>query len=385
MIMSLSHPEKSEVLIIGGGPAGAACAIRLRQHGIGVQIAEKAAFPRSKVCGCCLGGAGLGALEQLGLSEWAADVGIPVGRWVGAFDGRRVEVTLPRGRVISRELLDTQLLQTARTLGAVVDQPCVAEARQQNESGVPVELHWQRNAISVVHSYAVAVIASGLNAGSHGRQLPWLQTPHGPYGAGLTLPPERVVLNDAASSQPGTIYMACEDKGYVGLVVLPDGRVDVAAALYRLPQSRPRRRQYPRVQPAAQVAAILRRSSLADLDILPQDGLTATPLLRRRRLAGRGRMIAIGDAAGYVEPFTGEGMTWGMLSGIAAADLIAATDSWNSLGEKWQRQESRLLENRRRKCRWMTTALRSSLVRRTAGATLSRFPALAKPLVAGLD
>ena len=436
--MLLSSPANLRVLIIGGGPAGSACAIRLRQHGIGVEIAEKSTFPRPKVCGCCLGGAGLAALEQLGQLEWVADAGVAVRRWVGSFDGRRVEIGLPRGRIISRELLDAQLLQTARSLGAVVHQPCMATVLQQNGDGVAVELQWHRRGRTAAppserrlagratptrpaerdplaerdslaesyplaeacqqdepsestRTYAAAVVAAGLNAGSLGDELPWLQTPHGPFGVGLTLPADRVVLRDAASSQPGTIYMGCDADGYVGLVVLPDGRVDIAAALNRpsrlnrTPRTGRRGPQHSHGKPGDRVAAILRRSSLAEVSIGPRDGAAATPPLRRRRLAGRGRLIAIGDAAGYIEPFTGEGMAWAMLSGIAAADLIAETKACNSLGETWQRRASRLLESRRRRCRWMTTALRSSLIRHTAGAMLSRFPSLAQPLVVGLD
>lgn len=59
--------KQSPILVIGGGIAGASCALRLRQHGIDVLVAEKVAFPRAKVCGCCIGGAGLASLEQLSL------------------------------------------------------------------------------------------------------------------------------------------------------------------------------------------------------------------------------------------------------------------------------------------------------------------------------
>jgi flavin-dependent dehydrogenase len=111
-----------------------------------------------------------------------------------------------------------------------------------------------------------------------------------------------------------------------------------------------------------------------------------TPPLRRTRAAGRGRVLAIGDAAGYVEPFTGEGMTWAMRSGIAAAGVIAAgVGDLSRVGDEWNRQLSELLRGRKLACRTVTALLRWSLARRIAAAALSRWPALANPLIRGLS
>ncbi|MEM1068067.1 MAG: hypothetical protein AAGI63_04165, partial [Planctomycetota bacterium] len=95
--------------------------------------------------------------------------------------------------------------------------------------------------------------------------------------------------------------------------------------------------------------------------------------------------LAIGDAAGYVEPFTGEGMTWAAESAIAAADFIASQNDWSDLGDRWNHQSRSLLRRKKLACRAITTTLRSASVRRFAGVLLSQWPSLAHPLVQSLN
>src|SRR5919199_1670186 len=56
-----------DVLVIGAGPAGAAAARRLAQHGLDVALVDRSEFPRDKVCGDALIPDALRALEQLSL------------------------------------------------------------------------------------------------------------------------------------------------------------------------------------------------------------------------------------------------------------------------------------------------------------------------------
>ena len=49
--------------------------MQLAERDIEVHLAEKAAFPRDKVCGCCLGGSGIETLDKLGLADWTT------GKW----------------------------------------------------------------------------------------------------------------------------------------------------------------------------------------------------------------------------------------------------------------------------------------------------------------
>ena len=357
------------ILIIGGGPAGAACAIQLAARGIAVEIVERAAFPRTKVCGCCLGGSGIQTLAELGLKEWALAKGERIDSWRGCIDSREVRLPLPAGIAISREALDTKLLSFAEQHGVLVRHECTARIEsRESVHGQPVTV--SLNGIS--KSYQCIVLAVGLN-GVGQSILPWTEVPNGPFGLSFTVDPSPHI-------QRGTIYMVCDSDGYVGLVQLESGRVDIAAALRSGAQAAKH------ASPFQRVRRMLAASPLSALDFLGATKLMTTPPLRRSRVAGAGRFMAIGDSAGYVEPFTGEGMTWAMKSGIAAADFISQQyDALQHIGDQWAPLAANLLRSRKRTCRAITSALGWTPTRRLIGLGLFAAPALAKPLVARLN
>lgn len=371
-----NHKSSRRVLVIGGGVAGSACGLRLRARGIDVTIAEQAVFPRDKVCGCCLGGAGLQALDDLGLAAAVCDAGVATRRWQASLGGRRIDIPLPTGVAISRRVLDCQLLDAAHQAGAEVLTACRATIESIGPGQVVASLEdvpQQRSA-----AFDVVVLASGLNAsggkipGGLGRHLPWQVSPHGPYGIAFSAICDQV--------EPGIIYMACDEDGYVGLVRLEDGRVDIAAALNSGSKAAAAG------TPKDRVEAILARSELPKFALDDVSTVMTTPPLRRRRSAGAGRLLAVGDAAGYIEPFTGEGMTWAMRSGIEAAETIASCgDDLSLVGQCWDRRQASLLRGKKLACRAVTTALRSPWLRRAAGGALSTWPKLASPLIRSLN
>lgn len=357
------------ILVIGAGVSGSACAIRLRRHGIQVVLAEQAVFPRTKVCGCCLGGAGLQTLEQLSLRSWVQQVGERTQSWQASIGGKLVELELPEGVAISRQALDTKLLETADQAGAEVHSACTAKIVNVQNRAVVASL--QEDGKVTEHEFSAVVVAAGLRASSVQQMLPWYESPHGPFGVSFTADPESRI-------EAGVIYMACDEDGYVGLVQLEDGRIDIAAALASGGEAAGAG------TPIQRVEAILERSSFPDWEFRQRSVVMTTPPLRRTRKAGSGRVLAIGDAAGYVEPFTGEGMTWGMQSGIAAADLLATVPA-DQAGEAWETRVAGLLRTPKRNCRIVTTALRYRIARQAAAQMLSRFPGVATPLIRSLN
>ena len=358
------------VLVIGGGVAGAVCALRLRQHGFDVHLAEKASFPRAKICGCCLGGTGLSVLELVDLKSWVLEHGETIDSWIGSLGGQRVEISTPDGVAISRERLDTEMLDRVRNSGVIVHCPVTATVDSLESDFVTVRL-CDSNAVETTMEYELVVVASGLNAAGANRLLPWTESPHGPFGTSF--------FANTCNFPRGTIGMAVDQDGYVGVVCLEDGRLDVAAALVSgsVAQSAGR--------PLERTLAILERSSLSLGHVTPISEVMVTPPLRRNRLAGIQRLAAIGDASGYVEPFTGEGMTWGMMSGYEIADRIAhSRGQLEKFGDQWCKHQRQLLASRRRNCRLLTTLLQSSFARSCAGHLLSRLPILAKPITSKL-
>lgn len=362
--------KQSPILVIGGGIAGASCALRLRQHGMEVLVAEKVTFPRAKVCGCCIGGAGLASLKQLSLSQWVLDTGVPTRRWRASIGGKQIELALPGGVAISRKALDTKLLASAGDAGASISMPCRATLDSVDDNRVLATL--QIGQLQEQRDFAAVVVASGLNASGLQQILPWRELPNGPFGVSLTASSESI--------EAGVIYMACDDDGYVGLVRLEDGRVDIAAALASGSAAASKR------SPRERIDAILAASEFAAWTLEDPSVVMTTPPLRRTRTAGAGRVLAIGDAAGYVEPFTGEGMTWAMQSGIAAADLIATSiDGLSVVGQSWDHELHGLLRRKKQTCRVVTAALRWPVARRAVAQTLANWPSLATPLIRSLS
>ncbi|MEL6111026.1 MAG: NAD(P)/FAD-dependent oxidoreductase, partial [Planctomycetota bacterium] len=358
-----SSPAK-RVLVIGGGVAGSACAMTLARRGVDVMLIERAEFPRNKVCGCCLGPLGVRALESLGVAEKARSRSEVTARWIGAFDGRRVELTLPHGLAISRSELDPILVDAAQSAGAAFYEQTAARVVEVSEQDVRVSIDDGRR--SEDDSFDAVVLASGLNAHGGAGLLPWLEKPSGPFGVSFLAETRDRRL------ERGAIYIACDSAGYVGLVRLQDGTVDVAAALRHDPAMTR--------SPTDRINQILRSSGFEFGDLKPLGPVMTAPRLRRRRRAGEGRLIAIGDAAGYVEPFTGEGMTWAMCSGIAAGNLIADIAP-QDLGTRWSHLHESELSPRQGICRRIASALESRWKRRVAAGILTTLPSLSKPLL----
>jgi menaquinone-9 beta-reductase len=116
---------RRDVVIVGGGPAGAALAIRLARLGHDVLVLDRERFPRSKPCGECLNPAAVAELDQLGVlpAVRALPHEILEGWRIAAPSGHAFTGRFPRprtGLAVRRALLDRLLLDEARRAGAEV-------------------------------------------------------------------------------------------------------------------------------------------------------------------------------------------------------------------------------------------------------------------------
>jgi hypothetical protein len=165
--------------------------------------------------------------------------------------------------------------------------------------------------------------------------------------------------------------------GYVGVTTIEDGRLDVAAALD------------PEFVKAAGGLGPAAATILDEAGLLPLPGLASgpwkgTPLLTRRtpRPAAE-RLFVLGDAAGYVEPFTGEGIGWALTAAVAVTDLaVRAVHSWQSaLANEWSNCYRKSIAQRQRTCRLLARVLRSTMATKALVGTLSWVPGLARPVM----
>ena len=368
--------ETWDVTVVGAGPAGSLAARQLAQLGNRVLLVDKAAFPRGKVCGCCLNQNSQASLQAAGLGDLVSGLGgVPINRFRIGAGSQHAELPLHGTVSLSRQAFDTALVTAAIEAGAAFLPQ--TEARLGATTGDRRRLKLRhaehRDELQTRVLLAADGVGSGLMKGSAGVGSSVRE--HSRLGAGV------IVNRDVADYRRGTIYMACGRHGYVGLVRLEDNRLDIAAALDRRP-----------LQEAGGMGVLAARiicdAHFPEVPGLAQLKWQGTPFLTRR--AGRvyaDNAFLIGDAAGYVEPFTGEGMAWALASGLAVAPIAhRAVDAWSpALGEEWSRAHRRVVRGRQWLCRSLSRGLRHP--RLTCGVIrfVSRFPVLARPLTRALS
>lgn len=190
-------------------------------------------------------------------------------------------------------------------------------------------------------------------------------------GLGAVFPP------NAGPFETGVIQMAVGEGGYVGMVRVEDGSLNVAAAVD--PDSLKEAGS-----PEATNASILREGDWPPLPGSPPDGRKGTPELTRRPLRpGPERLFAVGDASGYVEPFTGEGIFWALSGAQFLAPFAAqVTDVWEpALLDGWTSAHARSIGRAQRLCRATSWVIARPLLSRALLRVLRNHPRLANPLV----
>ena len=353
-----------DVAVIGAGPAGSVAAQQLRKRGLSTLLIDRAQFPRRKVCGSCLNQNALAALGAAGLGELPARLGAVPLRFIQlCANGRGANLRWPGGVSLSRGALDAELIREAIRAGAAFLPGTRATMGDTVGEFRTVEL--EANTLQA----RVVLVADGLNGQVAGEAVDGSL-----IGAGTMLdevPPW---------CEPGTVAMATAPGGYVGAVIVEGGRLDVAAAFdAAFVRSRGG------LGPAAM--DVLRTAGLPDFGPIRNADWKGTPALTRtsRHIAGP-RWFAIGDAAGYVEPFTGEGIGWALASALAVAPLAArGVAAWDGdLVKGWSQAHRRAVGRRQVACRAIAWALRRPRLCATAVRVLQFAPRMASPVIGTL-
>lgn len=360
--------EPWDAVVVGAGPAGSVAARELARDGLKVLLVDKSQFPRRKVCGCSLNAAAIGSLERLGLGQVLRDA-VPLNGVRLATAGRFADIRLPGGVALSREAFDAALIREAIAAGAEFLPGTSAKLG-------PCERDFRTVRLAELSVRARVVIAADGLAGSFTAtdgNAPIVRDA-ARIGAGT--------IADHAPSfyTPGTIFMAVSRGGYVGLVRLEDGQLDIAAAF----DSASIRDCGGLGAAAVRVLESSGFPAISGLKALPWKG---TPALTRHatRVAGE-RWFAVGDAAGYVEPFTGEGMAWAIAGAAALAPIAARATNWNPrLADEWTAAHARVVRQKQGICRAAAWVLRSPLLCRLSVTALSLAPRLAGPVVGRLN
>lgn len=350
----MPDPLRTDVCIIGGGPGGCSAALKLAQYGVSVVLVEKAVFPRDKVCGDALSGKVMRTLERLdsalaaevkadraAMASWGVTFVAPSGRALRVPFSRTTGLGEAPGAILPRLRFDDLLFQRVkRTSGITVlegtaakrfervhdgwriglsaagspvsdstatDQPGFAARRRPAEDNAPSTLHPR-----------LLIDASGANSqfARHVAALPMEPKHHAAgvraYFSGVgDLDPqgfiELIFLKDLL---PGYLWVfpLPEGRANVGLGlrsdVVRERRIDLKALLVKLVTTHPR---------------LKGRFTNAQMEGGVQ-GMGLPLASKRRALSGDGYLL-VGDAGHLIDPFTGEGISHAMISGVYAADV----------------------------------------------------------------
>ncbi len=363
-----------EVVVVGAGPAGSLVARELARLGSRVLLLDRDTFPRWKVCGACfspgaqriLGGVGLGHLpRKLGA--------VPLGTLVLRGWGRSARVPLEGTLGLSRRALDLALQEAAAEAGSEV--LTGAHVRWAGRSAEAAHLEVRHPSGGFRVSARLVVAADGLRSGLMAQAgLPGAGPGNrggGKVGVGAVFP------GSTSAYEPGRIHMVVGSKGYVGLAPTEDGALNVAAAL-TLQTLREAG------SPGEVVRGILEEARAPPLEGEPVEGWRGTPGLGSRppRLGGE-RILAVGDAAGFPEPFTGEGMSWALAGAVTLAPLaLEAVGDWDPrIPRRWEALFRGSVYRAQRLSRGVAWTLRRPLLSRRLIRLLHHFPAVAVPLV----
>jgi geranylgeranyl reductase family protein len=321
--------ETREVVVVGGGPAGSATSIFLKQLGHDVVLLDEARFPRDKVCG-----EGISPEAWRLLSAMGADVSV---RALEPHRLRGMTIVSPNGTSFSgdyrgstvtgfalrRESFDQALLETARKSGVEVREGRRVSSLLFDDGLVA--------GVQVDDGDGVMAIRSRLVVGADGRRSVVARR--------LGLLAEHPRLRKFAVrgywegveglQERGEMHVT--RGGYCGIAPLSPTGANVTFVIDRRD-----------MKPAAGGLEVFYRRLLLDrwprlAERLARAALTAVPraigplALEARRVSVPGALL-VGDSAGFYDPFTGEGVTLALRSAELAAQVSHAALRSRQLG-----------------------------------------------------
>ena len=324
----MTRSSSSDVLVVGGGPSGAACAYWLAEAGHDVTLIERKHYPREKTCGDGLTPRSVHQLEQMGLADELSHHHRFVGLRSIAF-GRTIEMQWPTvpgmpnyGYVITRADLDELVARRAEKAGArvleghealepVVDRGLVRGAVvRDKDSGVVSDL-----------TARYVVVADGANS-RFGRALGTSRNRDYPLGMAI-----RGYFESPRHDEPWIeSHLDIRDKagnvlpGYGWFFPVGDGRVNVGIGLLSTFN------QWKAVNTTHLMEAFV--------DYAPRSWGLSPETACGPPTGGRLPMglsvgphagptyLVVGDAGGAINPFNGEGIAYAYETGRMAAEAV---------------------------------------------------------------
>jgi menaquinone-9 beta-reductase len=319
-----STPTRTDVLVVGAGPAGSAAAAWAARAGLDVVLADAAVFPRDKTCGDGLTPRAIGELQRLGLEDWLRAHTVNQGLRAHGF-GQILHLpwpggTLPSwGSAVARTELDDHLRTTAIKAGAeAIDGARAVDVRR--EGGRVAAVVFRSGSETFEIECERVVVADGVRS---------------PLGKVLG----REWHRDTVYAVAGRSYVASEMsddpwisshlelRGEDGEIlsgygwIFPLGTGEVNLGIGSLATSK--RPANVAVKPLMQHYADERREDFQLTGELRAPTSALLPMGGAVSHVAGPNWALIGDAAACVNPLNGEGIDYGLESGRMVAEVLA--------------------------------------------------------------
>ncbi len=311
--------RSADVVVVGGGPAGALAAITLARHGVATLLLDKKRFPRDKPCG---GGIRYGVLRRF------PDLAGYLGQRVALHEIRRVRMESPAGARVVAELAEPLFL-TFRRLefdAALLDR-ARAEGVHVIEEARAVEVEPEPGAVRVRcvdgRSFAARLVIGADGVNSVVARATGLNTFLGHDGLAIDTM-EETSLDELSMVEDQTMYVAYGYKGRPGYgYVFPKADCVDAGVGYLLSFFK------------GELGGALYDHHRGFLDEVAGNGIVKGSSRRENFKAYRlplggplartvaERVLLCGDAGGFVNAYTGEGIYFAMVTGEHAGRIAA--------------------------------------------------------------
>ena len=287
-----------DLIVIGGGPAGASTAISAARLGFKTGLLEAGRLPRHKVCGEFVSAEALSLVnELLGCGQLIASAPrISAARIF--LDGQVLDLPVaPVAASVSRHDLDLALWRAAEAAGVVVRERTKVSAVRVSNHTFDVQLQGQGEELTA----RAVVNATGRWSNLTGEE---------PLSRQRWIGLKRHYYEENSSPSCDLYFF---EGGYCGVQPLSDGIINAAAMV--------------RADIASDLETVFSRNSeLQERSRKWQSAIdpvsTAPLIFRPARTQDRG-MILVGDAAAFIDPFAGDGISMALHSGCLAAQALA--------------------------------------------------------------